>query len=144
VRRCFPATVSGLAIVGVALAACSNGAGPASVAVKLVVDGKAQPTENKVACVTAHNMVLATIGNDQDDIDVTLSAGDTPALQELSLGKIDGLSLTYNESNPGPKPTVTKAGSNYRIVGTATSLDPAGPGTVSKPFEMEFTCPPKR
>lgn len=146
VRGRFPATVSGLAIVVVAVAGCSSpsGNGPASVAAKVVVDGKVQPTENKVACVTAHNMVMANIGNDQDDVAVTLSAGDNPELHEVSFGKIDGLSLTYDEANPGPKPTVTKSSANYHITGTATSPDPAGPGTVSKPFDIEFTCTPKR
>jgi lipoprotein LpqH len=89
-------------------------------------------------------MVTVNIGSDQDGIGVTLGAGDNPALIELTLGIVDGLPLTYRDSIPGPKPTVTKTGSTYRIVGTATSPDPAGSGIVSKPFDMEFTCPPRR
>ncbi|HWY00912.1 MAG TPA: lipoprotein LpqH [Mycobacterium sp.] len=156
-RGCVVA-IGSAAIVGVALVGCSSGSGngagaPASSAsgasaptagVKVVVDGKARPVQNKVECVKAANMVMANIGSEQDGIAVTLSAGDNPAMQDLTLGMVDGLPLTYDESNAGPKPTVTKTGFTYKIVGTASSPSPAGTGTVSKPFDMEFTCPPRR
>jgi lipoprotein LpqH len=111
--------------------------------VKVVVDGKARPVQNKVECVTAASMVMANIGSKQDGIAVTLSAGDNPVLQDLTLGIVDGLPLTYDESNAGPKATVTKTGPTYKIVGTASD-SPGGTGIVSKSFDVEFTCPPRR
>lgn len=151
-KRGYMVAVGGAAVFGSALVGCSSGShnGPSapaasapSAAVKVIVDGKARQIQNTVECVTAANMVFANLGSHQDAIAVTLSAGDNPMLQDLTLGTVDGLPLTYNDSNTGPKPTVTKTGSTYKIVGSATSPDPAGTGTVSKPFDVEFTCPPK-
>jgi ipoprotein LpqH len=116
VKRGCVVAIGSAAIVGVALVGCSSGSGngsgaPASSAsgasaptagVKVVVDGKARPVQNKVECVTAANMVMANIGSEQDGIAVTLSAGDNPAMQDLTLGMVDGLPLTYDESNAGP------------------------------------------
>nr|MBC9862659.1 hypothetical protein [Mycobacterium pseudoshottsii] len=142
-----------VAVAGIALVGCSNGSGtrdvgaPASGAaagVTVVVDGEVRPIENKVECVTAANMVFVNIGSDQDGIAATLSAGDTAAVKDLTLGTIDGVPLTYSRSSTGPKPAVTKTGSTYKIVGTATGPEPGGPETVSMAFDIEFTCPPKR
>jgi ipoprotein LpqH len=156
-KRGYVVALGGAAVFGGALVGCSSGSGngvgaPASSAppasapsagVKIVVDGKARPIQNKVVCVSAGNSVMANIGSNQDGIAITLSAGDNPALEDLNLGTVDGLPLMYSDSDTGPKPTVTKAGSTYKIVGTATSPSPTGTGTVSKPFDMEFTCPPR-
>lgn len=107
------------------------------------MDGNGKPTQNKVECVVAANLVFVNIGSEQDGVALTLSAGDKPTLEDLTLGTVDGLPLSYHDSDPGLKPTITKVGSTYRIVGVATSPDGSG-GHVSKPFDMEFTCPPRR
>jgi ipoprotein LpqH len=109
---------------------------------KLVVDGKPQPIRNKVECVTAASMVMANIGSDQDGVAVTVSAGVNPVLQDFTVVKVDGKPPTYTDSAAGPRPTVTKTGSTYKIVGVAESPDVSG--TASKPFDLEFTCPPGR
>ncbi len=138
----------GSAVVFVAVVGCSSGsrtAAPAPTAgPTLVVDGKAHPVQNKVECVTAANMVMANVGSDKDGIAVTVSAGDNPMLQDFTVVEVDGLPLTYSNSDSNPKPTVTKVGSSYKIVGIANSPAPAGSGSSSKPFDLEFTCPPRR
>ncbi|OMC52293.1 hypothetical protein A5745_01715 [Mycobacterium sp. IS-2888] len=152
-KRGCRVAIGSAAVVGVALVGCSSGSGngagarapsgSVAAAPKVVVDGKVRPVQNEVACVTAANMVMANIGSREDGIAVTLSAGDNPMVKDLTLGMVDGVPLTYYESNTGPKPTVTKSGSAFKIVGTVSD-SPGGSGTVSKPFEMEFTCPPRR
>jgi ipoprotein LpqH len=52
---------------------------------------------------------------------------------------VDGLPLTYNDSKTGPKPTVTKTGSPYKIVGTATS--PGTTGTAARELFLDRAFP---
>jgi ipoprotein LpqH len=111
--------------------------------VKVVVDGKARHVENHVECVTAASMVFANLGSEHDGITLILSAGEHPKLNDLTLGTVDGISLTYTTSNIGPAPAVTKTGSTYTVVGTASGPSPDGAKNVSKPFDIEFTCPPQ-
>ncbi|WP_375486234.1 lipoprotein LpqH [uncultured Mycobacterium sp.] len=145
------AVLGGAALVAVIVSGCSGasktnqgapGSGAASI-VKVVVDGKPRHVENHVECVTAANMVFANVGSDQDRIAATLSEGDNPRLISLVLGAVDEVPLMYNDSNGDPRPTVTKTGSTYTIVGTATGPSPAGGGNMSEPFDLEFTCPPR-
>jgi lipoprotein LpqH len=107
--------------------------------VTFVVNGTPRPVQNTAQCKAAANWVIANLGSDQDGISVNLSAG---AVQTLTLGTIEGVPVTYNDSQPGLKPTVTKTGSTYRIIGTATSPGADGTGTKSWPFDLEFTGPP--
>jgi ipoprotein LpqH len=111
--------------------------------VKVIVDGKALPIQNHVECVTAANMVFANLGTEGDLVTLNLSAGENPKVNDLTLGTIDGSPLTYQTSDIGPAPTVTKTGSTYKVVGTASGPSPSGAKDVSKPFDIEFTCPPQ-
>jgi ipoprotein LpqH len=126
-------------VVGCSTGAPTPASAPTATA-KLVVDGKPRPIQNKVECVTAANMVMANIGSDQDGVAVTVSTGDNLLLQDFTVVKVDGKPLTYTDSTAGPRPTVTKTGPTYKIVGVAESPDVSG--TVSKPFDLEFACPP--
>jgi lipoprotein LpqH len=132
VKRRSTVAVGWAVLLGAALAGCSSSSGkgastpgsPAPAAnVKVVVDGKARHVENHVECVTAAN--------------------DHPKLNDLTLGTVDGIPLTYTTSNIGPAPAVTKTGSTYKVVGTASGPSPDGAKNVSKPFDIEFTCPPQ-
>ena len=76
-----------------------------------VVNGTPRPVQNTAQCKAAANWVIANLGSDQDGISVNLSAG---AVQTLTLGTIEGVPVTYNDSQPGLKPTVTKTGSTYK------------------------------
>jgi ipoprotein LpqH len=145
--------VGGAVLLAAGLAGCSGSSGkgakaPASaaptVAVKVVVDGKPLPIDNHVECVTAAKMVFANLGSDPSPVTLNLSAGDSPKLNDLTLGTVDGTPLTYSTSNIGPAPAVTKTGSTYKVVGTATGPSPDGAQDISKPFDVEFTCPPER
>jgi ipoprotein LpqH len=138
--------------LGVALTGCSGSSehgtsAPAASAaptanVKVVVDGKARQVQNSVECVTAANMVFVNIGSDSDGVSLNLSAGENPKVNDLTLGTVDGIPLTYNSSDIGPAPAVAKTGSTYKVVGTASGPGPGGAPNVSKPFDVEFTCSP--
>jgi ipoprotein LpqH len=92
---------------------------------------------------SAANMVFANLGSEHDGITLNLSAGEHPKLNDLTLGTVDGIPLTYTTSNIGPAPAVTKTGSTCKVVGTASGPSPDGAKDVSKPFDIEFTCPPQ-
>jgi ipoprotein LpqH len=139
-------------LLSAGLAGCSGSTGksgqaPASAApaidVKVVVDGKARQIENHVECVTAAKMVTVNLGNNPDLVTLTLTAGDSPKLNDLTLGTVDGVTLTYMTSHIGPVPAVTKTGLTYKVVGTASGPSADGSKDVSKPFDVEFTCPPE-
>ncbi|EFG78396.1 lipoprotein LpqH family protein [Mycobacterium parascrofulaceum ATCC BAA-614] len=88
--------------------------------------------------------MMANIGSDQDGIAVTTTAGESPTLDSLVLGSFDGIPFGWHTTDTSSRPTVTKSGQTYKIVGTAVGPDPSGIGTLSKPFELDFTCPPRR
>jgi ipoprotein LpqH len=152
VKRRSAVAVGWAVLLGAALAGCSSSSGkgastpgsPAPAAnVKVVVDGKARHVENHVECVTAANMVFANLGSEHDGITLNLSAGEHPKLNDLTLGTVDGIPLTYTTSNIGPALAVTKTASTYKVVGSASGPSPDGAKDVSKPFDIEFTCPPQ-
>jgi ipoprotein LpqH len=152
VKRRSTAVVGCMAFLGLALTGCSASSGhgtsaPATSAapaanVKVVVDGQLRHVQNSVQCVTAANMVTVVIGSDRDGVGMTLTAGENPKVNDLTVGMIDGILLSYNNSDIGPAPAVTKTGSTYKVVGTASGPSPNGAQAVSKPFNVEFTCPP--
>ncbi|MEU9804345.1 lipoprotein LpqH [Mycobacterium sp. NPDC050853] len=106
---------------------------------RVVVDGIVRSVENRVECVTAADMTFVNIGSFGDGIAATLAAGDSPTLQSLTLGVIDGHPVTYHSGHGASEPAVTKSGQFYRIAGGAT----AGLSTPAT-FELEFTCPARR
>ncbi|OHU22582.1 hypothetical protein BKG76_19265 [Mycobacteroides franklinii] len=150
------AVVGSAVLAGACLVGCSSGggvhrdsptSGPVSSSAsdapaagpRVVVDGVVRSVENRVECVTAADMTFVNVGSDSDAIAATLAAGDTPTLQSLTLGIIDGHPLMYNSGHGAAEPTVTKSGQSYKISGTAT----AGLSTPAT-FELEFTCPAGR
>lgn len=106
---------------------------------RVVVNGAVRTVENRVECVTAGEMTFVNIGSDSDGIAARLTAGESPSLESLTLGVIDGQPVIYSPSNGGAKPEVTKSGRSYKIAGPAT----AGLSTPAT-FELEFTCPAGR
>lgn len=153
--------VGSATIVMVALAGCSSHQGGAGARVNnpapnssaaiatanLVVDGRTRQIQ-PVECVTAANLLMANIGNvgigtDQDGIAVATTAGDNPTLDSLVLGTFDGVPFGWHTTDNTSRPIVTKSGQTFKIVGTAVGPAPSGNGTLSKPFELNFTCPPR-
>jgi lipoprotein LpqH len=82
------------------------------------------------------------IGEAMTGIAAVLSA-DGSTVQSVGLGNVNGVTLGYTQGVPGgASATATKDGNTYKISGTATGVDMANPmQPVTKPFEIEVTCP---
>jgi lipoprotein LpqH len=65
---------------------------------------------------------------------------DASAVHNAGLGTVNGVVLSYTEGTPNNTATATKDGNSYKITGTATGVDASGQ-QVSKPFEIDATCP---
>lgn len=66
-----------------------------------------------------------------------------PVVHQIALGTVNGVNLAYQQGSPGASAQATKDGDGYKFTGTATGVDPSNPmaGMVSKPFEVDVTCP---
>jgi len=151
-------TVGAAAILGVALAGCSHSgpvrAGNGAVAstsasnTKVLVDGHDQSVQGTVACTTAAGTVNIAIGGTTagagsapTGIGAVLTDANPPVVKSVALGNVNGVSLGVGGTSGSA--TATKDGNSYKITGTATGADMANPmaGPVSKPFEIDVTCP---
>ncbi|WKG03208.1 lipoprotein LpqH [Mycolicibacterium sp. HK-90] len=106
---------------------------------RVVIDGKEHKVDGTVVCATVAGNVSLTVGQGLTGVSATLSEGDTPSVTALALGNIDGVSLGYTPGVPGGSAEATKDGNKYTIKGDATGVDGMNP--VTKPFELEVTCP---
>ncbi|MHC9296697.1 lipoprotein LpqH [Mycobacterium sp. LTG2003] len=133
------ASVSPSASVQAGDATATTGTGTA----RVVIDGKETPVEGSVVCATVAGNVSVTVGQGMSAVTATLSEGDQPTVSAVALGNIDGVSLGYTPGVPGGSAEATKDGNKYTIKGNATGADMANPmaGAVTKPFELEVTCP---
>jgi lipoprotein LpqH len=67
---------------------------------------------------------------------------DASVVHIVGLGNtVNGVVLSFTEGAPGNTATATKDGNNYKITGTATGTDTANGQQISKPFEIDATCP---
>ena len=155
-KRGFVVAVAGAAIVVVGLSGCSKDSDTSTSATtkvngtevatgtgkaKVTIDGKDQAIEGgSISCVTAAGVVTIGIGSGTSAIGVTLTEGDSPKVNTVGLGNINGVTLAVG---PGAgNAEATKDGKDYKITGNATGVDMANPLTpVNKPFEIAVTCP---
>jgi ipoprotein LpqH len=106
------------------------------------IDGQDQAVEGTVVCTAMGGNVQIAIGNATTGIGAQLSEGDSPTVHQVGLGNVNGVALGFAEGAPGGEATATKDGNTYKISGTATGVDLANPmQPVTKPFELEVTCP---
>lgn len=133
------ASVSPSASVQAGDATATTGSGTA----RVVIDGKETPVAGNVVCANVAGNVSVTVGQGMSAVTATLSEGDAPTVSAVALGNIDGVSLGYTPGVPGGSAEATKDGNKYTIKGNATGADMANPmaGAVTKPFELEVTCP---
>ncbi|MDH6196533.1 lipoprotein LpqH [Mycobacterium frederiksbergense] len=103
------------------------------------IDGKDHQVEGTVVCATVAGNVSLTVGQGTTGVSATLSEGDNPSVTALALGNVDGVSLGYTPGVPGGSAEATKDGNKYTIKGEATGMD--GMNAVTKPFELEVSCP---
>lgn len=156
-RKVQIAAVLGTAAVAVALTACgsddsgsSSTTGAANSAsagggASVTVDGKALDlADNSVGCTEVAGKVTIGIGSTSGaaGIGVVLTSGDSPEVQSVALGSLNGVTLAYHKGTGQGSGEVTKSGNSYTITGEANGIDLAHPTKpVTKPYEIKVTCP---
>lgn len=150
----FLVAVSGAAIVIAGLSGCGSGdnksettgeTSPAAAAegkTTVTIDGQDQEVQGTVVCSSMGGNTNIAIGDATTGIGAVVSEGDSPAVQSVGLGNVNGVTLGYQSGTGQGEAKVEKDGDTYKISGTATGVDMANPmQPVNKPFEIEVTCP---
>jgi lipoprotein LpqH len=145
VKRGAMITLAGAAILAAALAGCSSNGHVASTSAsntKVLIDGQDQKVQGNVACVRSDGTVKIAIGGVATGVGAMITDANPPQVQSVGLGSVNGLSLGWSPAGQGSA-QATKDGSTYKITGIATGADMSNPmaGPVSKPFEIEVSCP---
>ena len=123
------------------LSAATTSAPASTGAAKVTVDGQPQNVSGPVVCSTTDGKFSIAIGEVITGVIVGLEP-DASVVHNIGLGTVNGVVLSFTEGVPGNNATATKDGNTYKITGTATGVDAANPAQeVSKPFEIEATCP---
>ncbi len=111
-------------------------AGPAT----LTIDGQPANAAGAVVCSTTDGKFSIAVGDLGTGFIVGLEP-DGSVVHNVGLPIMDnGLVLSYTEGVPGNEASASKDGSTYTVTGTATGTDNAN-APISKPFEIEVTCP---
>lgn len=124
---------------GASAPAGSTQAGPP----KVIVDGQSQNITGQVTCTPVSGNLSIGIGDPTNGVGAVVTTANPPAVPSVGLGNVNGVTLGYAAAapNPGPAPSATKSGNTYTIKGTATGMDPSNSQQVTKPFEIDATCP---
>jgi lipoprotein LpqH len=155
VKRGIVVGVASAAIVVAGCAGCSSNksnpgassSGPAAPAgPQVIVDGKNLNVSGAVTCTPAGNNINIGIGDAANGLGAVVSKDNPPIVHAVGLGNVDGVTLGYSDAAPGQDSSAGAAvnGKYYQIKGTATGSDvsnPAQPKPVTKPFELDLTCP---
>ncbi|BBY26461.1 hypothetical protein GCM10023114_22940 [Mycolicibacterium sediminis] len=85
--------------------------------------------------------VNIAIGQGMTGVGVMLGEGDAPSVTSVALGNVNGVALAVGPGAGDAK--AEKDGKDYKISGNATGVDMTNPtaGMITKPFEIEVTCP---
>lgn len=110
---------------------------------KVLVDGQSQNITGQVTCTQVSGSLSIGIGDPTNGVGAVVTNANPPAVQSVGLGSVNGVTLGYAAAapNPGAAPSATKSGSTYTIKGTATGMDASNSQQVTKPFEIDATCP---
>ncbi|MCV7100811.1 lipoprotein LpqH [Mycobacterium palustre] len=143
--------IAGLAVVVAGCAGCSKSNKqasnpPAPAGPQVIVDGKSQNVSGPVTCNPGDNKITIGIGDPANGVGAVLSTDNPPIVHAVGLGTVDGITLGYSDAAPGQGGAAGAAasGKSYQIKGTATGADarnPQQPQPVTKPFELDVTCP---
>ena len=153
--------VVGVAGVAVAVAACagcssnksstgSSGAPSSSASAaagpQVVVDGQNQNVNGEVTCNSANGVTTIGIGHATAGLGAVVSNDNPPIVHSVGLGNVNGIALGFSDAAPNQASNAGAAvnGKSYAIKGTASGTDmsnPNQPQSVTKPFEMDVTCP---
>lgn len=155
-KRGIVVGAAGVALAVVACAGCSSNksstgassssAAPAASGPQLTVDGQNQNVSGQVTCNTANGVVTIGIGDATAGIGAVVSTDNPPIVHSVGLGSVNGIALGFSDAAPNQASNAGAAvnGKYYAIKGTATGTDmsnPQQPKTVTKPFELDVTCP---
>jgi lipoprotein LpqH len=153
VKRGIVVGVAGVAIGVAVCAGCSSnksntGASnsPAPAGPQVIVDGKNQNVSGPVTCTPAGNNINIGIGDAASGVGAVISSDNPPIVHAVGLGTVDGITLGYSDAAQGQGGGAGAAvsGKYYQIKGTASGADtsnPQQPKPVTKPFELDVTCP---
>lgn len=110
---------------------------------KVIVDGQTQNITGQVTCTQVNGNTSIGIGDPTNGVGAVVTNANPPSVPSVGLGSVSGVTLGYASAapNPGTPPQVTKSGNTYSIKGTATGMDPSNSQQVTKPFEIDATCP---
>jgi lipoprotein LpqH len=157
VKRGVVVGVAAVAVVAAGLTGCSStksgntsssssSAAAAPPGPQVTVDGQQQTVTGAVTCNTANNAVTIGIGDASNGIGAVVSTDNPPIVHAVGLGTVNGVALGFSDAAPDQASNAGAAvsGKSYTIKGTATGTDmsnPQSPQTVTKPFELDVTCP---
>jgi lipoprotein LpqH len=110
------------------------------------VDGQPQKVSNQVTCTPDGDNIKIGIGDAADGIGAVISNQDPPIVHAVGLGAVNGITFGFSDAAPGQggNAGAAKSDKTYAIKGTASGVDvsdAANPKQVTKPFEMQVTCP---
>jgi ipoprotein LpqH len=155
VKRGIVVGVAGVAIAVAGCAGCSsnksnsgasNSAPPAATGPQVIVDGKNLNASGPVTCTPAGNNINIGIGDAANGVGAVISNDNPPIVHAVGLGNVNGITLGFSDAAQGQGGDAGAAvsGKSYQIKGTAAGSDlsnPQQPQQVTKPFELDVTCP---
>jgi ipoprotein LpqH len=153
VKRGIVVGVVGVAIVVAGLAGCSSNksatgtspssSAPAAAGPQVIVDGQNQNVTGAVTCTPSNNNINIGIGDATNGVGAVVSTDNPPIVHAVGLGSVNGITLGFSDAAPGQGGNAGAAqdGKSYSIKGTATGLDQSNQQQVTKPFEIDVTCP---
>lgn len=109
---------------------------------KVTIDGQEQQINGSVVCAAMGGNMNIAIGESATGIAAVVTQGDSPTVQSVGLGNVNGVTLGFQQGAGQGEAKAEKDGNNYKISGTATGIDMSNPmAPVTKPFEIDVTCP---
>lgn len=154
-KRGMVVGVASVAVMAAACAGCSSNksstgssgsSAPAASGPQVIVDGQAQNVSGQVTCTPSGDNTNIGIGDPTAGVGAVISNANPPIVHSVGLGSVNGITLGFSDAAPnqGGNAGAAVNGKTYAIKGTATGLDmsnPQQPQQVTKPFELDVTCP---
>ena len=154
-KRGIVVGVAGVAVMIAASAGCSSnksstGSGGSSAApstaTQVIVDGQNQNVTGAVTCTASGDNTNIGVGDPTNGVGAVVSNGNPPLVHAVGLGAVNGVTLGFSDAAPnqGGNAGAAVNGKSWAIKGTATGVDmsnPQQPQPVTKPFELDVTCP---
>ncbi|MDT5140450.1 MAG: ipoprotein LpqH [Mycobacterium sp.] len=153
-KREFWVGVAGVAVVVAASAGCSSdksskgqpSSPPAPSGPVVIVDGKNLNVTGAVTCTPSGENTNIGIGDAANGIGAVVSNATPPIVHAVGLGSVNGIVLGFSDAaaNQATNAGAAVKDKTYAIKGTASGVDmtnPDQPQPVTKPFELNVTCP---